>query len=58
VFWRLGVVVGTGIGLIAGIGCKHLSLRPVLQSNVAALTAFVASTATMLIVWMLRPGGL
>ena len=48
-FWLLGVVVGTGIGLLVGLGCKRLPVRPLLQTLVAAWLAPILAAAAMLV---------
>ncbi len=47
--WLLGVVVGTGIGLLVGLGCKRLPVRPLLQTLVAAWLAPTLAAAAMLV---------
>ncbi len=59
-FWLLGVVVGTGIGLLVGLGCKRLPVRPLPQTLVAAWLAPILAAAAMVIlilVWKSEPSG-
>ena len=48
-FWLLGVVVGTGIGLLVGLACKRLPVRPLPQTLIAALLAPTLAAPAMLV---------
>jgi hypothetical protein len=47
-FWLLGVLVGTGIGVLGGLGCKRLRVRPLVQTLLAAWLALLLASVAML----------